>query len=269
MQLRYAFRLYPSAGQRAALAQAFGCARVVFNDALRAREDARAAGLPFPTAGELSKQLITEAKQTPERAWLGEVSAVVLQQSLRDLDTAYRNFFDGLKGKRTRRTGAPRFKSTQGQPAVDPLHRQRPLEDHAGREAAPAEDRRREGEVVPDPARRTPSTVTVVKDAAGRYFASLRRRDRARQRRCPMTDTPEVGIDLGLDPLRGPLRRHEDRQPAVPAPGGEEAEEGPAGPVPQAEGIQATGTRPGSRSPAHTRRWPTRAASSTTSSPRS
>ncbi|MDA5284136.1 zinc ribbon domain-containing protein [Streptomyces sp. Isolate_45] len=49
-------------------------------------------------------------KRTEERAWLGEVSAVVLQQSLRDLDTAHRNFFDGLKGRRPR-MGAPRFKS--------------------------------------------------------------------------------------------------------------------------------------------------------------
>ncbi|MFC7263454.1 helix-turn-helix domain-containing protein, partial [Streptomyces lutosisoli] len=59
MQLRYAFRLYPDSGQRAALARAFGCARVVFNDAVRAREDARTAGEAFPTAGELSKKLIT------------------------------------------------------------------------------------------------------------------------------------------------------------------------------------------------------------------
>ncbi|WP_406258132.1 helix-turn-helix domain-containing protein [Streptomyces chartreusis] len=44
VQLRYNFRLYPSAGQRIALARAFGCARVVFNDALRFREEARAAG---------------------------------------------------------------------------------------------------------------------------------------------------------------------------------------------------------------------------------
>jgi putative transposase len=70
---------------------------VVYNDALRARETARAAGAAFPKTGELSKLLITEAKLTKERAWLGEVSAVVLQQSLRDLDAAYRNFFDGLK----------------------------------------------------------------------------------------------------------------------------------------------------------------------------
>ncbi|MFC6061356.1 helix-turn-helix domain-containing protein [Streptomyces ochraceiscleroticus] len=110
MQLRYAFCLYPNGPQRSALARAFGCARVVFNDALRARETARAEGVPFPKIGDLSKLLITEAKKTEERAWLGEVSAVVLQQSLRDLDTAYRNFFNGLKGKRPR-VGAPRFKS--------------------------------------------------------------------------------------------------------------------------------------------------------------
>jgi hypothetical protein len=82
MRLRYAFRLYPDAGQRTALARAFGCARVVFDDAVRAREDAREAGQPFPTAGQLSRKLITEAKRTKERSWLGAVSAVVLQQSL-------------------------------------------------------------------------------------------------------------------------------------------------------------------------------------------
>ncbi|SDN95807.1 Helix-turn-helix domain-containing protein [Streptomyces sp. cf386] len=90
------------------MARAFGCARVVFNDAVRAREDARRAGQPFPTAGELSRRLITEAKQTAARSWLGEVSAVVLQQSLRDAETAYRNFFASLGGTRKGpKLGAP------------------------------------------------------------------------------------------------------------------------------------------------------------------
>lgn len=66
--------------------------------------------MPFPKTGDLSKLLITEAKNTPERAWLGKVSAVILQQSLRDLDAAYKNFFDGLRGERPK-MGAPRFKS--------------------------------------------------------------------------------------------------------------------------------------------------------------
>ncbi|MFI6598903.1 transposase [Nonomuraea sp. NPDC050536] len=78
MQLRYNFRLYPTPGQQVALARAFGCARTVFNDALRARQDAREQGLPYVSDGDLSKRVITRAKVSPERSWLGEVSAVVL-----------------------------------------------------------------------------------------------------------------------------------------------------------------------------------------------
>jgi transposase len=92
MRLRYRYRLDPDPAQRRALAKAFGYARVVFNDGLRAREDAYKAGRPYLSDGELSRRL-TVAKGTPERAWLGEVSAVVLQQSLADLHRAYRNYF--------------------------------------------------------------------------------------------------------------------------------------------------------------------------------
>jgi len=63
----------------------------VFNDALRARQEAHAAGLPYITGAELPAQL-TAAKASPERAWLGGVCSVVLQQSLGDLNTAYRPF---------------------------------------------------------------------------------------------------------------------------------------------------------------------------------
>jgi putative transposase len=92
MQLRYNFRVYPDAVQRTALAQAFGCARVVFNDGLRLRQQAREAGEKHLSDADLSKLVITHAKATEDRAWLGEVSAVVLQQALADLNTAYRNF---------------------------------------------------------------------------------------------------------------------------------------------------------------------------------
>jgi putative transposase len=47
MQLRYRYRLTPTVEQRQALARAFGCARVVYNDALRLREEAHTAGRPF------------------------------------------------------------------------------------------------------------------------------------------------------------------------------------------------------------------------------
>jgi len=192
VQLRYSFRLYPTVGQQKALARTFGCARVVYNDALRVRETARADGLPFPKSGDLSKLVITEAKKTPERAWLGDVSAVVLQQSLRDLDVAYRNFFDGLKGKRPR-MGAPRFKSKRDTRQAVRFTANAGWSVRDGKLRLP-----KIGYVEVRWSRRlpsVPSSVTVVKDSAGRYFASF----------VVETDpealpaaASEVGIDLGL-----------------------------------------------------------------------
>ena len=74
----------PASRHCKAFARAFGCARVVVNDALRARQEARQAGLPYLTDAELSARL-SAAKKTPERAWLNAVSAVVLQQALKIL----------------------------------------------------------------------------------------------------------------------------------------------------------------------------------------
>jgi putative transposase len=194
VQLRYSFRLYPSAGQRTALARAFGCVRVVYNDALRARETARGEAMPFPKTGELSKRLITEAKKTPERAWLGDVSAVILQQSLRDLDTAYKNFFDGLMGKRPR-MGAPRYKSRK-----DTRQSVR-FTANARWSITPGQKLRlpKIGDVRVKWSRALPSlpsTVTVVKDSAGRYFASFVV-ETGPEEVLPKV-SPGLGIDLGL-----------------------------------------------------------------------
>ncbi|MEU3794009.1 RNA-guided endonuclease InsQ/TnpB family protein [Streptomyces fructofermentans] len=194
MQLRYTFRIEPGPGQRVALGRAFGCARVVYNDALRAREDARRDGLPFPRTGDLSKLLITDAKHRPERAWLSEVSTVVLQQSLRDLDTAYRNFFDGLKGRRPR-MGAPRFKSKRdNRQAVRFTANARWSLTPGGKLRLPkiGDVRVRWSRKLPS----VPSSVTVVKDAGGRYFASFVVQTDPSEM-LPET-TGEVGVDLGL-----------------------------------------------------------------------
>jgi len=64
VRLRYNYRLYPTPGQQQALARAFGCARVVFNDGLSARQEAHQAGLPYIADAELSARL-TAAKVTP------------------------------------------------------------------------------------------------------------------------------------------------------------------------------------------------------------
>nr|WP_240943279.1 transposase [Planosporangium thailandense] len=193
--MRYSYRVYPTPGQCEALARAFGCARVVFNDGLRARQQAREAGLPYISDGELSKWVITEAKKTPERAWLSEVSAVVLQQALADLNVGYRNFFASLSGKRKgRRVGPPRFRSRKdNRQAIRFTVNARFTVRDDGRLRLPKVGDLRVVWSRPLPA--DPSSVTIIKDAAGRYFASFV--VQATDEPLPELDT-EVGIDLGL-----------------------------------------------------------------------
>jgi N6-L-threonylcarbamoyladenine synthase len=98
--------------------------------------------LSFSGLKTAARRIITEAKATPQRVWLGEVSAVVLQQALADLNTAYRNFFNSISGKRQGPQGglAP-VPLAQGQPAGDPVHSQRQVQGAGQRSAEVAEDR--------------------------------------------------------------------------------------------------------------------------------
>jgi putative transposase len=194
VRLRYNYRLYPTPGQRIALARAFGCARVVFNDGLRARQEAHEAGQPYLTDGDLSARL-TAAKATPERAWLNEVSAVVLQQALADLNAAYRNFFASMKGQRKgRRAGPPKFRFRKDTRQAVRFTR------NAWFTVLPNGKLRlpKIGDIPvrwSRPLPSEPSSVTVIKDSAGRYFASFV--IQAEPGALPETE-PVIGIDLGL-----------------------------------------------------------------------
>jgi putative transposase len=192
MLLRYRYRLEPTVAQRQALARAFGCARVVFNDGLRLREAARAAGQPYVPDTEVQRRVITAAKATPERAWLGEVSSVVLVQAVGDLHRASRNFFAGLKGPRMgRRVGPPRVRTRRGPQAVRLTRNGFGLTPRGVRLAKVGDVRLRWSRPLPAP----PSSCTVLLDAAGRYFVSFVVDAPATP--LPPTDA-EVGIDLGL-----------------------------------------------------------------------
>jgi putative transposase len=195
VQLRYNYRIYPSPGQQESLARAFGCARVVFNDGLRLRQTAREAGAEYVSDGELSRRVITEAKATPERAWLGEVSAVVLQQALADLNTAYRNFFNSLSGRRKgRKVAPPRLRSRKDNRQAIRFTRNsrfKVLPNSRLRLPRIGDVQVRWSRDLPS----DPSSVTIIRDAAGRYHASF------------VVQTPDVplpkadsdvGIDLGL-----------------------------------------------------------------------
>lgn len=194
MKLRYNFRVYPNRLQRNALAQAFGCARVVWNDCLRARNTAHEAGLPYVKSADLSKQYITRAKRTPERSWLADVSAVALQQSLRDLDTAFANFFASARStSKGRKVSPPRYKSGKDSRQSIRLTRNAfSLTDDSRLYVAKVGDLKvRWSRSLPA----APTSLTVIRDSAGRYFASFV--VDTEPELLPVAGT-EVGLDLGL-----------------------------------------------------------------------
>ena len=109
MKARYQYRIYPTDQQKRLLSQLFGCVRVVWNDTLAYCQELYRQGEKKPKYTELSKRL-TQVKKTEEKQWLTEVSSIPLQQSLRDLETAYSNFFASCKGERT---GLPPYRNTK------------------------------------------------------------------------------------------------------------------------------------------------------------
>src|ERR1700719_887367 len=106
----YKYRLYPTEEQSRLLARTFGCCRYVYNWALRQRTDAY-----YKDGERLSyegtAQRLTALKKQQEHIWLSEVSSVPLQQSLRHLDSAFRNFFEG-------RAEYPTYHKKHGQQAA-------------------------------------------------------------------------------------------------------------------------------------------------------
>nr|WP_277350778.1 RNA-guided endonuclease TnpB family protein [Rhodococcus sp. HNM0569] len=191
--MRYQFRVYPTPGQQDMLARSFGCARGVFNDALRARQDAYAAGVRLSDT-DVQKRVVTEAKRAPEWVWLSEVASVVLVQACQDARRAYRNWFDSMSGKRKgRKVGAPRFRSRKDNQQALRLTRNG-FSIRPNRKLYVA----KVGELKVAWSRdlpSDPSSVTIIKDSAGRYFASFV--VEVDQAPLPEVDS-EVGIDLGL-----------------------------------------------------------------------
>ena len=191
MKARYQFRFYPTDQQQQTLAQLFGCVRVVWNDALAICKQSE----KLPSNNDLQKLVITQAKKTVEREWLSEVSNIPLQQSVADLGVAYKNFFDSLKGKRKgTKVGSPNFKKKTNQQSARFRIGGFSLK---GQEVYLAKI----GNVKPVWSRELPSSptsITVIKDCANRYFLSFVVEVN------PVQVDPKnqsIGIDLGIKTL--------------------------------------------------------------------
>jgi putative transposase len=193
MQMRYRYRIEPTPAQQAMLARVFGCARVVFNDALRVRDQGYRAGVKLSDS-EIQRRVITAAKTTTERAWLCEVPSVALVQSVNDSRRAWLNFFASASGKRRgRKVGRPRFKSRKDQRQSFRLTRNGFSVKASGRlfVAKVGEVRVRWSRELPS----APSSVTIIREPDGRFYASF-------VVDVPVSPLPavarEVGVDVGI-----------------------------------------------------------------------
>ncbi|NEQ64668.1 MAG: IS200/IS605 family element transposase accessory protein TnpB [Symploca sp. SIO2D2] len=192
MKARYRYRIYPTAGQQMALAKLFGCVRVVWNDALAFCINQYKEGHKKPKNTELQKQFITQAKKTKEREWLSEVSNIPLQQSLNDLEQAYQNFFKSCKGQRKGKSvKPPKFKRRRAKHSA----RFRQGGFKVGQTFVKLAKVGKLKIVWSRPLPAEPSSVTIIKDAAGRYFASFVVEIVSNV--LPKT-VNSVGIDLGI-----------------------------------------------------------------------
>ena len=100
MEKAYKFRFYPTKTQITILNSTFGCVRYVYNHFLGLKQELYNKEKKSISYSECSKEL-TVLKQ--EKEWLKDVDKFSLQNSLKDLDKAYKNFFSGK--------GYPKFKS--------------------------------------------------------------------------------------------------------------------------------------------------------------
>lgn len=106
MEYSYKFRIYPTREQENLIQRTFGCCRFVYNRFLAMRIEA------YKERGETLNYYVCANALTllkKDLEWLKETDATALQSSLRDLDTAFQNFFRGVK--QGKRIGYPQFKS--------------------------------------------------------------------------------------------------------------------------------------------------------------
>lgn len=166
MKVRYQYRIYPNPLQARMLARTFGCVRVVYNDAL-ALVKSVPEGEKWPKNSELQKLVITQAKKTPERSWLSEVSSISLQQSVADLGVAFKNWFASLKGKGKSRF--PRFKKLSNTQSARFTRSGFSLKGNKLFLAKMGNFKVKWSRPLPS----EPSSVTIIKNTANQYYASF------------------------------------------------------------------------------------------------
>ncbi|MDJ0688563.1 MAG: RNA-guided endonuclease TnpB family protein [Xenococcaceae cyanobacterium MO_188.B32] len=180
----FKYRFYPTESQRLELAKTFGCTRFVYNWALALRTDSYYQENKTLSYTDTSNAL-TKLKKDPEKAWLKQVSSVPLQQGLRHLNKAFKNFFEG-------RSKYPRFKKKNNRQSATYAKNAFTWQDgkltlaKMNRPLKIRWSRYFTGE---------PKSVTISKDPSNRYFVSFLVEEEL-ELFPPATE--KIGIDLGV-----------------------------------------------------------------------
>ena len=190
MEYSYKFRIYPNKAQINQIAQTFGCCRFVFNYYLAKRKDTyEQTGKTFNYYDCASD--MTQLKKSID--WLKNVDSTALQSTLRDLDTAYQNFFRRVK--KGENPGYPRFKSKHH-------HRQSYKSKCVGTNIKVLENAVQLPKLgnVKCRVSKTVSgrilSATVSRTASGKYFVALCCTDVVIERLAPSDSS--IGLDMGL-----------------------------------------------------------------------
>lgn len=190
MEKAYKFRLYPNKIQAELINRTIGCTRFIYNRMLSVRIEQYKADRPYISKFDLMKQL-PELKQQFD--WLREVDSIALQAAVDNMDSAYQNFFRGIRAGK--KVGFPRFKAK---------HRSRA--SYRTKQGVRVDNKRvklpKLGWVkakVSTPVQGCILNATVSRTKSGKYFVSLC---------CTDVEIPQyesagaaVGIDAGIKDL--------------------------------------------------------------------
>lgn len=186
----YKYRIYPTEEQQVLLAKNFGCVRFVYNWALDTKSRAWKEKQRNVTRFQLQALLASELKVNNQ--WLSEVNAESLQFAIKQMDSAYQNFFkkNAKFPKFKKKFGVQRCNFPQSNKA-DFRHGLLEIMKFRGKNAIRCKFHRRfYGEL---------KRVTIIKECDGRYYASCLVED-------SFTPLPQkkvlretaIGIDTGL-----------------------------------------------------------------------
>jgi len=180
----YKYRFYPTFSQVIQLVKTFGCVRWIYNQALSEKQNLYKETKENLSYYDLCKKLTSWRKKYN---WLENCSSVVVQQSLKNLDKSYKNFFKGISrfpkfknknSKQSARYTKNGFSWNSKTKELKLAKMKKSLKIKWSRDF--------EG---------SPSSITILKDYQNRYFISFNVKEDIEK--LPKSNK-EIGIDLGL-----------------------------------------------------------------------